>query len=207
MTGCSDLPNLLGMESQIYTKAIPSDEATSEEKEKIELALSKIESIATELGYDKKFRKLPIIVQATSLSMGRNSGYCAWDQNGDGRYIALNRSIFASDPSANRFDFLFGVLLHEIGHCYFRRGHESRVFKKEGFRISVEVTDESGGTQISLDEIPVSIMYTKTSQESFLLIKVPLNFQKYFVSEVLGVARINSDSDLANIPGVHLIPK
>jgi hypothetical protein len=206
-SGCSDFKNPFGLNSQIISNQLPIDEATTEEKQKIDQALTKIESLASELGYENNFRRIPVVVIAGGPPIGKKSGYCSWDENRSGQFIVLNRTIFATDSSPNRFDFLFGVLLHEIGHCYFGRTHDSRVFKKEGYRILIEVVDESGGSEISMDEVPVSIMYTKSSQESFVLIKVPQTFQKYFVAELLGLAQINSDEELVSIPGVRIVPK
>jgi hypothetical protein len=207
-SGCSDWKEKLGVDHGYTEQSVPNDESTQEERDRINSTLEKIENLAQKFGYSGKFRRLPISVITEDSNITHRIGYCAWDESGDGRFIALNRIIFQQDQPITRFDTVFDVLLHEIGHCYFKRMHDSEIVKKDGYAIEVLLVDSTGGTQMYFDELPISAMYTKSSIEGSPLTKLPVTFEEYFVSEIVRGVKIKSINEMINsIPGLRLVPK
>jgi hypothetical protein len=203
MMSCSQIGQQLGIEHQAYTIVMPNDESTAYERRVIKRTTKKIEAIAYNLGKEETFESIPVLVTTEDPSVTKRWGYCQWDENGKGVFIVLNREVFQKDLENDRLHFVFGVLLHEIGHCYFGRKHDTAVIKKPGYKISIETFDADGGTTITIDEFPVSIMYSKSSLVGSPLTGVPTSLEHYFVAEILGLQRVSSVEDLEQLPGVY----
>lgn len=185
---------------------VPTNEATKLEEDRIDLTLQEIEQISADLGRPRKFRSLPIVVTSEDPIATNRLGFCSSLGFGDNGFISINRAVLKDDTERNRLDYLFGVLLHEIGHCYFNRIHEDTVVQKPGFRFEVEVTDSVGGTTLYLDAFPVSIMNVAGDSASEM-IRVPSAFKRYYVAEIMGIERLESVGEVEKFPGVRLIPK
>jgi hypothetical protein len=164
---------------------IPADEATSAERSKIEQTASEIESLLRSYGNPTNVRTLPIIITTQNAEILDRNGYCA---RVDGRpyYIALNRTIFERERNLPLFHLVFSTLLHEFGHCYFSRGHEQTVIYVNGA------------------EFPVSIMYQKNTGEGASPVFSVLQFQNYYVGELIGIRRITSPGDYLNLFTISL---
>lgn len=183
--------------------AAPSDEATSEERKKINETLEHISEIANKFGYKNDFNSIPVLVTSENVKVTGRIGYCQWDENRRGQYIFINRENFESDKRSSYLQNVFQVLLHEIGHCYFGRDHNPNVIKKPGYVAKVEVYDSTGGVDLFEMGFPVSIMYTGHSElcsgncpEGSSPIGAVKDFESYFVSELLGVQQTLSADDL-----------
>lgn len=203
LMSCSQIGQQLGIEHQAYNIVVPNDESTAYERKIIKRTTKRIESIAHSLGKDETFNSIPVLVTTEDPSVTKRWGYCQWDENSNGVFIVLNREVFQKDLENTRLHFVFGVLLHEIGHCYFGRKHDTAVIKKEGYKINIETFDADGGTTITIDEFPVSIMYSKSSLVGSPLTGVPTSLERYFVAELLGLQRVSSVEDLEQLPGVY----
>jgi hypothetical protein len=203
LMSCSQIGQQLGIEHQAYNIVMPNDESTAYERKVIKRTTKKIESIARTLGRDLKFNSIPVLVTTEDPTVTKRWGYCQWDENEKGVFIVLNREVFRKDLEDSRLHFVFGVLLHEIGHCYFGRKHDTAVIKRDGYKISIETFDSEGGTTITIDEFPVSIMYSKSSLVGSPLTGVPTSLENYFVAELLGLQRVSSVEDLEELPGVY----
>ncbi|WP_413288804.1 hypothetical protein [Bdellovibrio sp. HCB337] len=181
---------------------IPEDESTAEEREKIAATLQHISALAAEVGYQNSFTSLPVWVTTEDEYENNRSAYCSWDDNNHGVYIVINRKVFEREKQEPRFQEVFAVLLHEIGHCYFSRGHSHERILKPGYIAEVQAVDSVGGTVFNESGFPVSIMYVgspascqENCDASFRITKVK-EFEKYFVSELVGTIKAMSADEL-----------
>lgn len=203
---CSDLKEKLGIDQPKAEKVtVPPDEATATERETITQTLQKISDLAAALGVSKKFDSIPVIVTTENPLKTNRVGYCQWDGDGNGVYIAINRSLFLTDPYM-KLDWVFATLLHEIGHCYFHRQHNTDAVSKPGYKIYVTVSDTFGGTVHDGRIFPVSMMYSDGYGGGTKFNAIP-NFQRYYVAEMLGLDRVQSVDELPQrFTGIEVIP-
>jgi hypothetical protein len=201
LISCNKDVNLLKSELNEY--AVPADEATPAERQEIDDTLASISQKAAQYGYFNDFKSIPVLVTSEDSTVTGREGMCQWDKNYRGIFIKINRRVFDRDRSLGRFRAVFSVLLHEIGHCYLGRQHETTLLTEKSSHLQVEVTDKMGGTDFVEDGFPVSVMTvlhskncTENCEASSRLPSIP-ELQDYYVAEVIGFSRINSLRELA----------
>jgi hypothetical protein len=180
-------------------KPIPVNEATQAETDLIESEKAEITEIAKTLGVELDLDQIPVIVTTAnglknSEGLPAYQGLCEFDSNGKGRFIILTKEVLNFDLmkssvySQRELTLLsFQVLLHEIGHCYFNRKHETNNLEKTGYEFVIAQKSE----KFSYDQLPTSIMSTSVGAT------LPYNLKKYYVAEILGVFRANSAEELS----------
>jgi hypothetical protein len=100
------------------TGTVPPSIATDEEQFLIDDTLRQISDLTTYFGERYRFDRLPVIVIDEDWQRTKRLAYCSLNPN----YLAVNKIIFQYADVKSK---LFFVLLHEIGHCYFRRPHDN----------------------------------------------------------------------------------
>jgi hypothetical protein len=183
----------------------PGDEATVNERSQIKSTVYKIERLALDNGYDGKFDKIPILVSTENPKQSHWWGLCVKDEKNISQYILINRMVFEQEYSYPTQHYIFGVLLHEIGHCYFNREHDLRVVKKPGYLIMIDPYNSDYGPMNIYKEFPLSIMYADKDGSSPFL-GVSEQFENYFVMELLGLNKLLSFDDLSSFSGVQIVP-
>lgn len=169
---------------------IPPDLSTAEQREKIALVVDDIQSQLQSAGVKVNLRALPIVVRDIEPA-----GYCQWDDEHRGVYIALDPEIFA-DPKFSAADpfvpAYYHTILHEIGHCYFGRPHETANLELAGKRIYFN------SVRAHFAEIPLSVM------NNVNWISIPTSFRDYYVREIAALTRIQTFEDLRAWDDVEL---
>jgi hypothetical protein len=173
---------------------VPADEATPEERERINATLDEIEALAGQLARPQSFRSLPVIVTTESMAESHRAGACYFE-NGRGKFILVNRVVLRQEERLRTVGLestLFRVLLHEIGHCYFGREHLEEKISQKGRRL--RFAPDRQERRPVFEEFNVSSMESKT-------LLIPLALKKYYVAEILGLFRARSLEDLAAYTG------
>jgi hypothetical protein len=170
-------------------QAVPKDEATAEERKQIDDALMKISDLTEKFGTRREFKNIPIVVTTEDARAHKRDAYCA------GSFIALNRGLFDKNTV---FPHMPTILLHEIGHCYFGRGHDSQVFSKPGFNVVFYKHDlwHPGS------EYQVNVCATVMCKDGYL----PFPLLEYYVGELMGRPRVKDISELKTYGDFALVP-
>ncbi|MBK9322345.1 MAG: hypothetical protein IPM97_05225 [Bdellovibrionaceae bacterium] len=179
---------------------IPDDESTTEERQLINEIKADIIQTSVSFGIKLDLDKLPIIVTSrqdivTSEGNTGFNGLCFWDQNKKGKAILLNKAPFRYDlykaeslKKAELAPQTFHTLLHEIGHCYFGREHESQILQRDGKQITIHQTNES----YNLPFVTTSVMDNTAGS------MIPYSLKKYYVAEIIGYFRASSLDEVAH---------
>lgn len=156
---------------------LPSDQSTPDEKQILMRVLNKIQGDFDEITVNVNLLSIPYSV-TTSLP-SEIAGICIYKANGDPVGIAINKKVFHewSIESSGNYGFIYKVLLHEIGHCFFRREHDP-----SHLSIPLDLMDVSS--------IDLSVMIVGG------LANTPKILWPYYVREVAGLDRINCVEDL-----------
>lgn len=168
----------------------PTDLATPEERLAIETNLAEISKIMTRLGRPQSFSRFQIVV--VPLERHKAHGQCVKAK--DITYIRIDKGMvqeqLTGDVSWNEVnDRLFTTLLHEIGHCYFNRGHDDTILPE--IPESRLLTVSAKGRRINQfhrQHVPATIMHRLGAPGHGL--------RDYYVAEVLGLDRAKSWRDL-----------
>lgn len=177
-------------------EAMPIDESTPTERKLIESKIKEISDIAEKLGYKEGFTEVPVYVTSADLKL---TAYCRTDGSRRGQVIVLTRKALSS--GRKHYDKLFGILLHEIGHCYFSRDHETRKLKIDQKKFVIQVKDNNKKKKISGRALPTSMMYTGPGSLQFL--DNP-ELKKYYVAEILGGEAWQSTSDVTQQKSIRI---
>lgn len=202
--GCTKMEDSLGLPSSEEGSSAPSNKGTPAEEALVNSIVDEIQNIAQKIGVKEDFHALPIIISDEDPAISKRWAYCSWTGDHEGEYIVLNKSLFAEKQEPHKLSTLFGVILHEIGHCYFKRSHEEKVAKKNNilFRIDFEDPMEA---PLYLEEFPVTVMDVHAEGGKSNLSQLPSRLKKYYVAEVMGLTRINEPEDARVLPGVSLV--
>lgn len=108
-------------------KSIPKSEATSSEQEAIVQTIAEIQNLADSMGLHQNFKNIPVVVISEDKFNRKAQAYCEHRRGGGGLYVAIMKStmdeyLMLFKPHGKN-SFLFMLLVHEFGHCYFGRGH------------------------------------------------------------------------------------
>ncbi len=140
-------------------------------------AVDQLQTNFQDNGVEVVLRSIPYHV--TSSLPDNIAGICVYQENGRPVGIAINRRVLNDwmIESATHYGFLYKALLHEIGHCFFGRDHDD------------------GHLEISLD------LFTENSMDLSVMIsgglaRTPKVLWPYYVKEIAGLDRINTQDDL-----------
>ena len=160
---------------------MPLDEGTPLEHAEITGALTRISDLTEKFGKRREFDAIPVIVVTEDARKTDRVGYCD-----SLPFIALNRSLFVRDKVNSS---LAPVLLHEIGHCYFHRGHFNGMIVKPGFSfVFYDNSDPMHQRMYLYPGICQSIMCAHSAN--------PVQLLEYYVGELLGRPRATSVADM-----------
>lgn len=181
-----------GRDKVQQSSLIPDDESTDTERETIVRTLGEIEALAAELGQPQSFRSIPVVVTSEDMMKARRAGACV-RQNGKPKLIVVNRRVLELETTLKDLGVetaLFRVLLHEIGHCYLGREHTGEQIhlprRKVVWHRDTGVFPET----VTYPALNVSSMEANS-------ITMPVVLKKYYVAELLGIARAKELSDFS----------
>lgn len=163
----------------IYTDpSTPSNQASSLMKSEIDEELIRLEKDFQDVGVDIDLQKLPVVVAPLPPGV---VGRCQYGKRNTGIFIILSPALFPRtgdylplDADLFEKDFV-RVLLHEIGHCYFKRDHEEPSYLEDPGH-SFELTHE--GRSVVFDRIPRSLMPAESTY------RMPKALRRYYVAEM-----------------------
>lgn len=181
---------------------VPADQARPEERQQIETALGEIETIAAELGRPRGFHSLPVVLAADDDQTVTNRVAACVSENGIGQFIVIKRIALTREATAAELGMdsvLFRILLHEIGHCYFQRGHDDAYVEAEGKELLIDQPTRAG-RRFPYRSLDASAMATNS-------LSLPIALKKYYVAELLGLARANSPEDFLAYAPVRMVPR
>lgn len=199
--GCAKLEELTGRGSS--DREVPKSKATVEESAAIDTALEEISDLSEKFGPRQTFRKIPIVVTDHDMKKTTWIGLCSYAEP----YIAINRAAF--QQGLNGDTKLFNVLLHEIGHCYFDREHNSRTFYKKDHWVmltSIDLERRSASSH-SFHEICASAMCEKSRATGLKGPQMPPQLKEYYVGEIMGGITANELSDLERYVDIKFVLK
>lgn len=166
----------------IYTyPPVPENQASPIVKAEIDEELEKIQAEFAEIDVQVNLKSLPVVVAPLPFGV---VGRCQYGEKDRGIYIILSPHLFIDqvmlplDAPIFEKDFV-RVLLHEIGHCYFRRQHEEPAYLEipgQSFELQTE------NAFALLDKIPTSLMPAESAY------RMPKALRKYYVAEIAGKA-------------------
>lgn len=175
----------------VYTyPPMPKDQASPEVKAEIDGEIAQLQKEFDSLNVKIDLQKLPIVVSDLPFGV---VGRCQFGKKNTGAYIILSPQLF---PKPNDFvpldahlyekDFV-RVLIHEIGHCYFKRMHEKPAFlESPGNHYELE----HEGTTVFVNRIPRSVMPEEAID------RMPKALRLYYLAEVAGKSRLNDNVSL-----------
>lgn len=179
---------------------IPKDQASPSQKANLNEIKTEIVKLFTQEGVRLDLNQVPIIVSTENLE--GKAGLCVRDGDGAPVYMQLSPSLLISNRSEWGTSAVeqagFVILLHEIGHCYFGREHDTARFSVEDHVMVFNEATSSGRVSLFLRQIPVTIMVA--DYDSVL----PRSLKRYYVRELLGRDRISNFEDLLRYADVEL---
>jgi hypothetical protein len=182
----------------------PASVASPQDQGKLSRALNEIQQIADDLGLGRDFRNFPIVIVDRSPGSHEVLAYCQQDENGSGIYIGILKSTMDNyiNYETNGESFLFMLLVHEFGHCFYQRSHDETTLAFPGMQIYFRVHMFPPEYINVGSEIPVSAMTSTPRPEASHFL--PESVKKYYLSEVAGLTRWYSRQDVEHTPGVHI---
>jgi hypothetical protein len=184
---------------------VPASTASNWQQKEISTTLAEIQNFADELGLGKNFKSFPIVIVDSFPGPNEVLAYCQQDEDGAGVYIGILKSTMYDyiDRSDNNYNsFLYMLLVHEFGHCFYQRQHDESTIAFPGMHVFFR-TRFFPPEYISIgSEIPVSVMtHTPRPETSHFL---PDGVKKYYLAEVAGLTRWQTLMDVEKTPGVHI---
>lgn len=187
-------------EKTIYTDpATPNNLASSSVQTEIDEELTKMQGEFEALNVKVDLKKLPVVVAPLPPGV---VGRCQYGRANKGIFIILSPVLFTADNAFTALDAehyekdFVRVLLHEIGHCYFRRMHEAPEFLEVPGN-SIELRHEGAG--VIFDKIPTSVMPAES------IYRMPKALRSYYISELVGKAELESTEHLEEFTEYHLL--
>lgn len=184
----------------IYTDpSTPNNLASSSVQSDIDEELEKLEKEFAALEVNVDLKLLPVVVAPLPQGV---VGRCQYGRANKGIFIVLSPVLFPQDNVHNGIDAhlyekdFVRVLLHEIGHCYFRRMHDEPEFLEVPGN-SFELRHE--GMTVIYDKIPTSVMPAESNY------RMPKALRAYYVSELVGKAKLETSSQLEEFTEFNLL--
>lgn len=179
----------------------PPDIATQAEHDQIRAALANLSALAAASGVGD-FSSFPVLVVDSFAGEGAAAAaYCQRGADGRGAFVGVLRSTLRR-AEARRWEwgddsFLEMILLHELGHCVFGRGHDDTLLEKEGWHLSFRYGGARGDRFFNF-RIQASVMHSSP----LLTDPFPESLKRYYVAELAGLRRWASLDDVAREEGV-----
>lgn len=170
---------------------LPADTATPEQKQKISEALEMIQGDLDANGVKHDLTRVPVIV--AKLEDPNVQGRCYRTVEGKGLAIVLTPDLMNQGSyDENLHPWYLTVLLHEIGHCYFNREHETEVLALGGQELVFPVRRTEKSLEYTMAWISPSVMNIHAER---LMFKDLLG---YYVREIAGLDRISTWDELSS---------
>lgn len=185
VTGCGDKRS----QTDTQTLALPADETTADQKAMIEDTLAKIEATTASLGQPRSFRSIPVIVTTEKHYLNEAKGACVKLADRP-QFILVSPEVLDFEQRlspSSKASTLFPVLLHEIGHCYFQRSHDSTKISLAGSDISL--TTKASRAEEVVGSLDASVMTPET-------LVMERQLERYYVAEVMGLAKAHRLEDV-----------
>lgn len=184
----------------IYTDpAMPSNQASLTVRSEIEEELVRLEKDFQAIDVNIDLHKMPVIVSPLPFGV---VGRCQYGKRNTGVFIILSPALFPGpetflplDSELFEKDFV-RVLLHEIGHCYFRRDHEEPSFL-ESPGSSFELRHE--GRSVMFDRIPRSLMPAESTY------RMPKALRGYYIAELAKKAVLENPTVLGEFTDFQVV--
>ena len=170
---------------------VPADEADQGQRDQINASLAKIEGLTRALGQAHAFRSVPVIVTNDNHYTDHPAACVA--VNRVPQFILVKPSVFDDEARMAPGEVestLFRVLLHEIGHCYFLREHEQAEIEEPGRLVELSLKQRGVTAKVQFPSLDATVMVPEN-------LSVPIALEKYYVAEILGLARAKTLQDFA----------
>lgn len=179
----------------------PQNIASASDQITLDIMISEIEDILRNIGITKSLSTIPILV--TDQISG--DGKCSL--TGSQNYIAIHKDLFHYedlDSNIDQIPRLWFVLLHEIGHCYFYRHHESKkILPTRGYVFTFinKVNTDLGYLCFHSykESWPATVMGPNG------LSTAPSSLKTFYVEELIGNVQEPTAADLLNHKGIRLV--
>jgi hypothetical protein len=171
-----------GAQTETQTLPPPTDEATADQKTMVDNTLTKIEATTASLGQPRSFRSVPVIVTTEKRYLSEAKGACI-KIGGRPQFILVSPAVLEFEKRLSpesKSSTLLPVLLHEIGHCYFNRSHDSSKIDHEGSDISLLTKSNTG------EEVVQSLDASVMTPDNLVMER---QLERYYVAEVMGLAK------------------
>ncbi len=158
-------------------------------------AVDKIQRDFDEIGVNVDLRSIPYHVTTLEPTVG---GVCAYRADGSPIGIAISHDLLKNwaVEDEHNYGLIYKILLHEIGHCFFRRAHETDTFTIPNFFMILKTHDHSFLPKGSIEK---SAMLDGGGA------MIPKALWPYYVKEIAGLDRINLLADLERYMDVDLM--
>ncbi len=184
----------------IYTDPeAPSNQASVAVKTEIEEELIRLEKDFKEVGVEIDLNRLPVVVAPLPHGV---VGRCQYGKKNTGIFIILSPVLFPApgeflplDAELFEKDFV-RVLLHEIGHCYFKRDHEAPTYLEDPGH-SFELNHD--GRTVLFDRIPRSLMPAESTY------RMPKALRSYYVAEMARKVVLEDSTVLAQFAEFQVV--
>jgi hypothetical protein len=183
----------------IYTNPpMPENQASTAVQSEIDEELVRLEEDFKALDLSLNLQQMPVIVSPLPFGV---VGRCQYGKDNKGIFIILSPALFPADGFRPMDSFLFEkefvkVLIHEIGHCYFRRMHEEPQYLAIP-GSSFELKHEDGN--VIFDKIPTSVMPAESTY------RLPKTLRNYYLSELAGKARLENPTVLGEFTDFQIV--
>ncbi len=182
---------------QANSIVLPGGLASGAEAAVIDKVLEKIGNDFADLNIHVPLHSIPYHVAKLEPGV---AGLCVFDENKKGKGIAIDESVFIQwgTESEDYYGFIYKILLHEIGHCFFERDHDNTVLNIPGKKMLIEYY--SGKSAVEVENFEVSVMIERSRSGV-----IPKSLWTYYLKEVAGLDRISSVEDLESYVNVEVI--
>ncbi len=184
----------------------PADIASNQDRKDIEAVKAEIQALADQVGVPGGFKDFPVIVVSKYPGQDGPLAYCHESQNRFARYIGIVKATMetylSEQHSHQDSSFLFKLLVHEYGHCFFDRGHDETMVGKPGYNIFIVLLDENG---TNLKPIGTEIAVSAMASINWWMTDLPRDLKKYYLREIAGQVRWHKFEDLQTQPGIRLL--
>lgn len=123
---------LIEASCSVTTTGDPKEPTTEAEQSVISGVLDDLEQRFLSFGLEVDLRGTPIFVVDDPTRGGVDiAGLC----RGPGKRIVLDRRLFKLEQEEGKIPMVWWTILHELGHCYFLRGHDESYVHAEKSKI------------------------------------------------------------------------
>ena len=187
-----------GKKTILTNPPLPENQASTAVQGEIEEELIRLEEDFKSIEINLDLNQMPVIVSPLPFGV---VGRCQYGKDNQGIFIILSPTLFPADGYRPLDSFLFEkefvkVLIHEIGHCYFKRMHEEPLFL-EIPGSSFELRQADGN--VIFDKIPKSVMPAESTY------RMPKALRNYYLSELAGKALLHDQTVLGEYTDFQVV--